>query len=104
MVRNSAHRNGAELVSRGQRQLQLFGGDDGVFEEELVKVAHPEEQKRVGICLLRRTGTAASQAKERLRDPPLTLSALPFLLPCANRQNTQLPSVLPEHASNLEED
>src|SRR3989442_6898574 len=54
MVRNAAHRDRliAVLVTGRQCDFQLAGSGDGVFKEELVKVAQPEEQERVRHFLL----------------------------------------------------
>ncbi len=54
MVGNSAHGQGdaIDLLARGEGDLQLARGGDGVLEEELVKVAHAEEQQRGGMLFL----------------------------------------------------
>ena len=45
VVGNSAHghRDAFLFVARGQRNLQFFGGDDGIVKEELVEIAEAEE-------------------------------------------------------------
>ena len=56
VVRHAAHRNRRALPvfrARGQRQVEGARGDERVFVEHLVEVAHPKEQNRVAILLLR---------------------------------------------------
>ncbi len=53
---DAAHRNPAAvggLRPGGQRQLEGARGDEGVFVEHLVEVAHPEEEDRIAMLLLR---------------------------------------------------
>ena len=39
------------LISGGQRDLKFAGSDDGVFEEEFVKVPKPKKEQGVGVLL-----------------------------------------------------
>ena len=52
--RDAAHRDGCALVlaAPGQRDVERGGGRLGVGEEQLVEVAHAQEQQRVGIGVL----------------------------------------------------
>src|SRR5271157_303018 len=54
MIRHAAHGHGDAffLVARGQRDWQLARRDDGVFEEQLVKIAEAKEDERVGMLFL----------------------------------------------------
>ena len=54
MIRNAAHGNGDALVflPGSERDFELARGGEGVFEKQLVKIAHAEEQKRVRYLLL----------------------------------------------------
>ena len=54
MVGETAQGDGvlAVLVARGQGNLQDLGSGQGVFEEHLIEVAHPEEKDAVGIAFL----------------------------------------------------
>ncbi len=54
VVGNSAHGEGDAiyLLARGEGDLELARGGDGVIEEELVKIAHAEEQQRGGMLFL----------------------------------------------------
>src|SRR5690606_27882535 len=49
MVRNAAHGDALlrPSVAAGEGDLQFAGGDHGVFEKQLVKIAEAEHQKRV---------------------------------------------------------
>ena len=51
---DAAHRDGGAgvLAAAGQRDVEGGGGGFGVGEEELVEVAHAEEQQRVGLVRL----------------------------------------------------
>jgi len=49
VVGDAAHGHGALAVAGGEGDLQLAAGDDGVVVEELVKVAHAEEDEGVGV-------------------------------------------------------
>ncbi len=52
---HAAHRDPAAVAvlrSRGERELQRAGGDQGVLEEHLVEIAHAEKQNRIAILLL----------------------------------------------------
>ncbi len=54
VMRHAAHRDpaaGRVLRPRGQRQLERPRGDQRVFVEHLVKVAHPEQQDGVAMLL-----------------------------------------------------
>ncbi len=54
--RHAAHRDAAAVCvfrSRGEGQLERTGGDQGVFIEHLVEVAHPKEHDGVPMLLLR---------------------------------------------------
>ena len=54
--RHAAHRNAAAvgvLGSRGERQIEGAGGDESVFIEHFVEVAHPEEEDGIAMLLLR---------------------------------------------------
>ncbi len=54
--RHAAHGDGAAIGvfrARGERELERAGGQQGVFVEHLVEVAHPEEQDGVAMLLLR---------------------------------------------------
>ena len=48
MVRDTAHGNrvAALLVARGERDFKLARSRDGVFKEQLVEIAQPEQQQR----------------------------------------------------------
>ena len=53
--RDAAHRDPAAiriLRSRGERDLERARGDEGVFVEHLVEVAHPEEEDGIAMQLL----------------------------------------------------
>src|SRR5256885_2386312 len=52
VIRNAAHGNGLALfaIAGGQSDLQLAGGEHGVFVKQFVEIAEAEEQKRVGIA------------------------------------------------------
>jgi hypothetical protein len=52
VVGDPRHRDfvGAPLRTRGQCEVEGAGRADGIVEEELVKVPHPEEQERVRIA------------------------------------------------------
>ena len=54
MIGDAAHRNRLALflVAGGERDLELAGGGDGVVVEQLVEIAQPEHQQRVGDLLL----------------------------------------------------
>ena len=71
VVRHAAHGHGLRFVARGERQLQLARGDDGVLVEELVEVAHAEEEQGVGMSFLgrakywRMAGVASAMRCER---------------------------------------
>ena len=54
VVRDAAHRDrrAGVLAALGQRDVQRGGGGFGVGEEQLVEVAHAEEQQRVGMFRL----------------------------------------------------
>ena len=54
MVGHAAHGHGNSFffVSRGQRDLQFFGGYHGVLKEQLVEISEPEEQKCRGMLFL----------------------------------------------------
>ena len=54
VVRHAAHGNGDAFffVARGERDLQFFGGQDGVVEEKLVEISQAEEQQGAGMLLL----------------------------------------------------
>src|SRR5271154_937280 len=54
MVRDAAHGYGNAFffVARGQRDLQLFGGDDGIVKEKFVKIPQAEKQQRGGMLFL----------------------------------------------------
>ena len=54
VVGNSAHGQGdaIDLLARGEGDLQLAGGGDGVFEKKLVKVADAEKEQRGGMLFL----------------------------------------------------
>ena len=56
VIGHAAHRNRVALflVARGERDFEFARGGNGVFEEQLVEVAQPEHQQRVGNLLLRR--------------------------------------------------
>jgi len=54
VVGDAAHGDGAFAVAGGEGDLQLAGGDEGVVVEELVEVAHAEEEQGVGVFLLGR--------------------------------------------------
>ena len=51
---DAAHRDGDAFffVARGERDLQFFGGEDGVVEEEFVEISQAEEQQGAGMLLL----------------------------------------------------
>jgi len=51
VIRDAAHGNGLAFfaVAGGERDLEFFGSEDGVFVEEFVEVAKAEEQESVGI-------------------------------------------------------
>jgi len=54
--RDAAHRDAAAvgvLRSRGQRDLERARGDERVLVEDLVEVAHPEQQDGIAMLLLR---------------------------------------------------
>ena len=55
VVRHAGHRDLVlrPLVAARERELQGARRDHGVLVEELVEVPHPEEQKRVGVRVLR---------------------------------------------------
>jgi len=69
----------ATELAEGQHDLQLFGGDLGVAVEQLVEVAQPEEQQRLGMlafyvkilapqrCQRRRAHAATPQPPPRSR-------------------------------------
>ena len=50
MVREAGHRDG--LVAAGQRQAEHAGGELGVVVEQLVEVAHAEQQEHAGMAFL----------------------------------------------------
>ena len=52
VVGNSAHGDGLGLVARGEGELKLARGDDGVLVKELVEVAEAEEEQSVGVRIL----------------------------------------------------
>jgi hypothetical protein len=55
VVGDAAHGNGGAglvLAAGGQRDVERARCGDGVFEEKLVEVAHPEEQKRARVLRL----------------------------------------------------
>ena len=52
MIGDAAHGNGALFVAGGEGDLEFAGGDDGVIVEELVEVAHAEEDEGVGVLAL----------------------------------------------------
>src|ERR1035441_7104562 len=53
VIGDAAHGDGRAffLVAGGEGDLQLARGEDGVFEEELVKIAEAEEEEGVGHLL-----------------------------------------------------
>ena len=54
MIGNSAHGQGdaIDLLARGEGDLELARGGDGVIEKELIKVADAEEEQRGGMLFL----------------------------------------------------
>ena len=54
VIGHAAHRDGGALflVARGERDLELARGGDGVLEEQLVEIAQAEHEQRVGHLLL----------------------------------------------------
>jgi len=65
VIRHAAHRDGAFTVAGGEGDLQLAGGDDGVVVEELVKIAHAEEEQGIRVLLLGH-GPLAHEGGERV--------------------------------------
>ena len=52
VIGNAAHRDGSLSVARGELDLQFARGDSGVFVEELVEVAHAEEEQGIRMQAL----------------------------------------------------
>src|ERR1035437_4423367 len=54
MEGDAAHGDGGALflVAGGEGDFEFAGGDDGIFEEELVKIAEAEHEQGVGDLLL----------------------------------------------------
>jgi len=52
VVRDAAHGLGAFAVACGEGELELAADGDRVIIEELVEVAHAEEEERIGIFAL----------------------------------------------------
>jgi len=52
VIGDAAHGNGLALfaIAGGEGDLELAGGDDGVFVEEFVEVAKAEEKEGVGVA------------------------------------------------------
>ncbi len=63
VIRHAAHGLRALAVARGQGQLQLAADGHGVVVEELVEVAHAEEEQGVGILALGR-GPLAHEGRQ----------------------------------------
>ena len=67
MVGNAAHGLGALAVARRQRELQLAADHYGVVVEQLVKVAHAEEEERIRILALGQGPLAHERRQIRCR-------------------------------------
>src|SRR5271157_4757524 len=67
VIWDAAHGHGYAffLVARGQRDLELAGGDDRVLEEELVEIAQAKEDERIGMFFFYR-GILPHQWRGRL--------------------------------------
>jgi len=52
VVGDATHGDGAFAVTGGEGELEFAAGGDGVVVEELVEVAHPEEEQRAWGFLL----------------------------------------------------
>src|SRR5271157_943820 len=67
VIWDAAHGHGYAffLVARGQRDLQLARRDDGVFKEQLVKIAEAKEDERMGMFFFDR-GVLPHQWRGRL--------------------------------------
>ena len=68
VVRHAGHRDRVvrPFVARGQREIERARGGDGVLEEHLVEVPHPEEEEGV---LVRRLGGQVLPHDRRIRRP-----------------------------------
>ena len=68
--RHAAHRDVLAGVAAafGQRDVQGGGRGHGVGEEQLVEVAHAEEQQRLGMLPLERLELRDHRAGARCRD------------------------------------